>query len=96
MHPAGVLIDQRRERVHIGGPELAQLPVSQQESWEPVPLRHQLGQHIGVSRRACLRPLDHRKLQFLEQHVPELLGTVDVERSAGLLVDLSETLDQRS
>ena len=70
-----------QQTLAVGGPQLLQLPIVEKV------LDHRMGppeplQRLGVGGEAGLGPLQRGEPQLVEQHLPELLGGVDVELPA--------------
>jgi len=80
-------MDESRQRVHVGGLELRQLAVLDQQPGHLVPHRGELLQYLVVGRGSGLGLLEDRQLVLLEQHLPELGRRVDVEVGARGLID---------
>ncbi len=98
MDPAGLRVDHLRQLVGIGGLELGQAAVVEQQFGQRVILG-QLLQHLFVGRRrAAGGLLDHRQLELREEDLADLLGRVQVERlagqSVGLLLERQQALAQ--
>ena len=81
--PPGGGVDAGRQHVDVGGPELLQLPVLEDQARHLVPHGGQLLQHVGVGGRPGPGLLEHRQLVLLEEHLPELLRGIEVEGRAG-------------
>ncbi len=86
---SGGVVDLARQHFDIGGPQLLQLAILQQQSRHLVPLVGQLLQDVRVGGGAGLGLLEDRQAQLLEQHHSELLRGVQVERLIGGAVDLA-------
>ena len=82
-------IGQQRQGVNVVGLELGQLPVLQHLARDLVMLR-QLFQHIHGGRNHLAPPIldGLGQVHFVEQHIAQLLGRIDVEAMAGALEDL--------
>ena len=76
-----------RQRVHVGGFQLAELTEFQDQSRQPM-ADSQLRKDVAVRRSAGLGPSALRQAQLVEQDRGKLLGGGDVELLAGLGVDL--------
>ena len=86
---AAVGLDERRQRVGVGGTELLDLAVLEEVGEDRVLRRRRhLLEGVRVGRRAGLGALDRCELEHLEQDVAELGHRVDDERLAGVRVDL--------
>ena len=85
---AGVRPDVSGEGVHVGGLQLRQLAVLDQQAWHFVAEGRQLLEHLDVRRGTRLGSLLHGQLQALEQDGPELRRRVDVELAAGGAVNV--------
>ena len=83
----GHRVDERRQGIDVGGFELRQLAVFDQQPGHLVPHRGELLQHLVVGRGAGFRLLEDRKLMLLEQHVPELRRRVEVELGSRGVID---------
>ena len=79
-------IRHRGQRVEVGGLELAERPVFEQQLRERV-LRGQLLEHALVGREAGLRPPAGLQLELLEQHARDLRPAVEVEALVGQHVE---------
>src|SRR6266550_1704924 len=94
MDAPGRRVHVARERVHVGGPELRQLAVLDQQLWHLVTHRGELFQHLEVGGRTGLGPLEDRELKLLEQQAAELGRRVEVEVRARRALDRPFQLDQ--
>ena len=83
VHAAGVRVDHLRQLVGVGGLELRDAAVLEQELGQRVVVG-ELGEHVLVGRGLARGGLLlHRQLLPLEQDLLDLLGRVQVERLAG-------------
>ena len=90
VQPPGAGVQQRRQRVNIGRLQLGELAVVEHHARNFV-LAGQPLQHIHRGRNGlALAILDRLgQVQLVEQHVAQLLGRIDVELEARLVVDLA-------
>ncbi len=94
VHPPGARVDHPGQLVGVGGLELGQSPVLQDEPRQLVTLLGQLLQHrLGGRRRALGRLGDHRQALLLEEDLADLLGRAQVEPAPGLVVGRLLQLD---
>ena len=87
--PPGGGVDAGRQHVHVGGLELLQLAILEDQAGHLVPHGRQLLEDLGVGGRPGLGLLEHRQLELLEEHCRELLRGIEVEGRAGRRGDLA-------
>src|ERR1700686_5509090 len=90
MHSATMGANQSRQRIHISGLQLRQLPVIENESWNFV-LGSQPFQYIHRGRYFFALPIFNRngECELLEEHISQLLRRVDIELHAAALIDVA-------
>ena len=86
VHPSGAWVHHARQLVGVGGLELGQGAVVENEARERI-VEGQLLEDVFVGGRlSARRLLQHRQLVLLEQHLLDLLGRVEIEGLAGNLL----------
>ena len=94
--PAGCGVDHLRQLVGVGGFELAEAAVFQQQLGQRI-IQRQLRQHLfRRGWRALGRLLDHRQFQLLNRISPSCLGEPEVEFLARQLIGLASSSCRRS
>src|SRR5258708_30530579 len=90
-------IDQLEDSVNVGGFQLAELPILEDQIHRGVVAAQTL-QHLGVYRKAGLGLAPALQLELTEQHIPKLFSGIDVElmpdRGVNLLFERPRLLVQ--
>src|SRR5690606_28618584 len=93
MNAARLGVDGVAQVSKVGVDELCELPVLDEKPRHQglriagILLGRKVGQHLDVGRVTCLGPLAGGKSQFLEKHLAQLLGRVEVKLASRVLVN---------